>query len=125
MNKKGDWDNHNGSWWYFLLGVVFLYLALMPFFNIFPFNFSIGGALLRIFIAIMGVLIFIESFKMDPVNKITKVIVGLAFAVIGLFFFFSHQGATWLPFSWNPSDAVLQIILIIYAAYIFIGAWRQ
>ena len=125
MNKKGDWDNHNGSWVYFILGVIFLYLALMPFFNIFPFNFAIGGALLRIFIAVMGVLIFIESFKMDPVNKITKVIVGLAFAVLGLFFFFSHQEASWLPFSLNPGDTILQIFLIIYAAYIFIGAWRQ
>ena len=125
MNKKGDWDNSNGSWIYFILGLVFLYLALMPFFNIFPFNFEIGGALIRILIAIMGVLIFIESFKMDPVNKITKVIVGLLFAVFGLFFFFSYQEASWLPFSLNPGDTILQIILIIYAAYIFIGAWRQ
>ncbi|MCD4759588.1 hypothetical protein K8R33_01735 [archaeon] len=125
MNKRGDWDTHNGSWLYFFGGLIFLYLALMPFLDAFPFNFEIGGALLRILIGVIGVVILIESFTMDPVNKLGKVAIGLIFAVVGIYLFFSYQGASWIPFSLSLSDVILQILLIIYAAYLFIGAWRQ
>ena len=124
MDKRGSWDSPR-SWWYFFGGVIFLYLALMPFFDIFPFNFEVGGALLRILISALGLLILIESFTMDPINKFGKIIVGLIFAVFGAFIFFSYQNASWLPFSLDPGEMVLQIVLIIYAAYLFIGAWRQ
>ncbi len=124
MNKRGDWDSPR-SWWYFIGGLIVLYLALMPFFDLFPFNFSIGESILRILIAIIGLLILFESFTMDPVNKTGKVIVGLFFAVFGAWMYFSYLGMGWLPFEINLSDTVLQILLIIYAAYLFIGAWRQ
>ena len=125
IGKKGDWDNSHGSWGYFVGGLIFLYLGLMPFLNVFPFNFDVGGSLLRILVAVLGVLIMIESFTMDPIDKGRKVIVGLVFAVVGLYFFFMHQGATWIPFVFSLSDVVFQVLLIIYAAYLFIGAWRQ
>jgi len=124
MDKRGDWDSPR-SWWYFLGGLVFLYLALMPFFNVFPFSFAVGDSLLRIFIALIGILILFESFTMDPINKLFKIIIGLVFAVFGVWLFFSFQGASWLPFDINLSDTILQIVLIVYAAYLFIGAWRQ
>ncbi|MBT6735082.1 hypothetical protein HOA69_01865 [Candidatus Woesearchaeota archaeon] len=125
MNKKGDWDNSNGSMIYLILGFIFLYVSLMPFIKIFPFNFAIEESLLRIMVAIVGVIILIESFKMDPINKAMKIASGFIFAVVGLYLFFSYQNATWIPFFINPGDMVLQIILIIYATYLFFGAFRQ
>ena len=125
IGKKGDWDNSHGSWLYFVGGLVFLYLGLMPFFSGLPFVFDIGGSLLRIMVAVLGVLIMIESFTMDPIDKGRKVILGLVFAILGLYFFFMHQGATWIPFVFSLSDMVFQVLLIIYAAYLFFGAWRQ
>ncbi|MBT6995463.1 hypothetical protein HN865_05185 [Candidatus Woesearchaeota archaeon] len=125
IGKKGDWDNHHGSWWYFIGGIVFLYLGLMPFLSVFPFNFDVSGSLLRIFVAVLGVMIMIESFTMDPIDKGRKVIIGLVFAIIGLYFFFMHQGATWIPFVFSLNDMVFQILLIVYATYLFFGAWRQ
>jgi hypothetical protein len=125
IGKKGDWDNHHGSWLYFIGGIIFLYLGLMPFLSVFPFNFDIGSSLLRIFVAALGLSIMIESFTMDPIDKGRKVVLGLVFAIVGLYFFFMHQGATWIPFAFNLSDMVFQILLVVYAAYLFFGAWRQ
>jgi len=125
IGKKGDWDNSHGSWLYFLGGLIFLYLGLMPFLDVFPFNFDIGSSLLRIMVAVLGVLILIESFSMDPIDKARKVIVGLVFAVVGLYLFFMGQGASWIPISFSTSDVVFQVILVIYAAYLLIGAGRQ
>ncbi len=125
FSKRGDWDNSHGSWWYFIGGLIFLYLGLMPFLSVFPFNFEIGSSLLRIMIAVLGVAILIESFTMDPIDKVRKVVIGLVFAVVGLYLFFMEQGATWIPFSFGLSDIVFQVILIIYAAYLFFGAFRQ
>ena len=125
MNKKGDWDNSNGSLIYFILGLMFLYVSLMPFIKVFPVNFDLVGNLLRIMVAIVGVIILIESFKMDPINKPMKIASGFVFAVVGLYFFFSSKNASWIPFIINPGDMVLQIVLVIYAAYLFIGAFRQ
>ena len=125
IGKRGDWDNSHGSWLYFIGGLIFLYLGLMPFLNVFPFNFDIGSSLLRIMVAVLGVMILIESFTMDPIDKARKIVVGLVFAIIGLYLFFMEQGATWIPLSFSLSDIVFQIILVVYAAYLFIGAWRQ
>ena len=125
IGKKGVWDNSHGSWLYFLGGLIFLYLGLMPFLDVFPFNFDIGSSLLRIMVAVLGVLILIESFSMDPIDKARKVIVGLVFAVVGLYLFFMGQGASWIPISFSTSDVVFQVILVIYAAYLLIGAGRQ
>ena len=125
IGKKGDWDNSHGSWLYFFGGLIFLYLGLMPFLNVFPFNFDLGSSLLRIMVAVLGVIILIESFTMDPIDKARKVIVGLVFAVVGLYLFFMEQGANWIPINFSTSDVVFQVILVIYAAYLFIGAWRQ
>jgi hypothetical protein len=125
IGKKGDWDTHHGSWLYFIGGLIFLYLGLMPFLNVFPFNFDVGSSLLRIMVAVLGVIILIESFTMDPIDKARKVVIGLVFAVIGLYLFFMGQGAVWIPWSFNLSDIFFQVILVIYAAYLFIGAWRQ
>ncbi len=125
LDKKGDWDNSHGSWWYFIGGLIFLYIGLMPFFDIFPFSFTIGESLLRVFLALLGVLILVESFTMDPMNKFGKVVVGLIFAIVGVYSFLSYQGVSWLPFEMALNSIVLQILLIIYAIYLFIGAWRQ
>jgi len=128
LNKKGDWDNTHGSWLYFFGGLIFLYISLMPFFNKFPFEFEVGGMLLRAFIAIAGIIIFIESFTMESIDnsgKIGKIVIGLLFAAIGVYLFSMHIGASWVPFSFSLNEIILQIILIIYAAYLFVGAWRQ
>jgi len=125
ISKRGDWDNSHGSWLYFIGGLIFLYLGLMPFLNVFPFNFDVGSSLLRIMVAVLGVIILIESFTMDPMDKVRKVIIGLVFAIVGLYLFFMGEGATWIPFSFNLSDIFFQVILIIYAAYLFFGAFRQ
>lgn len=125
MNKKGDWDNRNGSMIYFILGLIFLYVSLVPFIKVFPFNFAMEGPLLRIMVAVVGVIILIESFKMDPINKAMKIASGFVFAVVGLYFFFSYQNASWIPFAFNLSDMVFQVLLVVYAAYLFFGAWRQ
>jgi len=125
ISKRGDWDNSHGSWLYFIGGLIFLYLGLMPFLNVFPFNFDVESSLLRIMVAVLGVIILIESFTMDPMDKVRKVIIGLVFAIVGLYLFFMGEGATWIPFSFNLSDIFFQVILIIYAAYLFFGAFRQ
>jgi len=123
LNKKGDWMSPQ-SWWYFLGGLIFLAVGLMPFFDFLSINLTFEGVLLRVLIVVLGFLILIEGFT-AMLGKAGKVLLSLIFMVFGLLLLLMYFNVSWIPFNFNLSDIALQIILIIYAGYLFIGAWRQ
>ncbi|MBS3172507.1 hypothetical protein J4438_02930 [Candidatus Woesearchaeota archaeon] len=123
LNKKGDWMSPQ-SWWYFLGGLLFLVVGLMPFFDFLSINLTFEGVLLRVLIVVLGFLILIEGFT-AMLGKAGKVLLSLIFMAFGLLLLLMYFGVSWIPFNFNLSDIALQIILIIYAGYLFIGAWRQ
>ena len=124
MNKRGGfiWPR---SLLYLISGLIFLYLALMPFFSVFPYNFEVGEDLLRILIVIVGMLLLVASFKRDRgVRRLIQVVVGIILAVFGIYIFLMGINVP-LPFEFGINKAILQIILALYSIYLIIGAWKQ
>jgi amino acid transporter len=124
MDKRGAFIWPRSLLWLFL-GLVFLYLALMPFFNVFPYNFEVGEDLLRFLIVAMGVLILIESFRKDKgFRRFFWIIVGIIIAAFGIYIFLIGINVS-LPFTFTVNKIILQIILALYSVYLIIGAWQQ
>mgnify|MGYP001612003026 CR=1 FL=1 len=124
MNKKGAFIWPRSLLWLFL-GLLFLYLALMPFFNLFPYNIEVGEDLLRFLIVVVGLLIFIESFRRERgFKRMLSVILGLVIAVFGVYIFLLGIDIS-LPFEFNINKIVLQIVLILYSIYLIMGAFEQ
>jgi hypothetical protein len=124
MNKIGAFVWPRSFVW-LLVGAIFLYLGLMPFFNLFPYNFEIGEELLRLIIVIVGILILIESFRRERgFRNFMWIIIGIIIAAFGIYIFLMGININ-LPFQFNISDLVLQIILILFALYIVWGSFGQ
>ena len=122
FDKKGDWDYPQSLFWFFG-GLIFLYLSLMPF-GFLPLSFELSNIVLEVLIVVAGILIFVEAFGGIGYGKIIKVIVGLLFVVFGICLMLIEFGID-LPFTFGINTLLLQIILIIYSIYLFIGAWMQ
>jgi hypothetical protein len=124
MNKKGAFVWPRSFIWV-LIGAIFLYLGLMPFFDLFPYNFEIGEELLRLIIVIVGILILIESFKRERgFRNFMWIIVGIVIAAFGIYIFLMGINVT-LPFEFDISDVVLQVILILFSLYLVWGSFGQ
>ena len=124
MNKIGAFVWPRSFVW-LLVGAIFLYLGLMPFFNLFPYNFEIGEELLRLIIVIVGILILIESFRRERgFRNFMWIIIGIIIAAFGIYICLMGININ-LPFQFNISDLVLQIILILFALYIVWGSFGQ
>ena len=124
MNKKGAFVWPRSFAWV-LIGAIFLYLGLMPFFDLFPYNFEIGEELLRLIIVIVGILILIESFKRERgFRNFMWIIVGIVIAAFGIYIFLMGINVT-LPFEFDISDVVLQVILILFSLYLVWGSFGQ
>lgn len=123
FNKRGMWNSPQ-SWWYFLGGLIFLAVGISPFFKFLPFSITLQGVLLRVLIVVLGFLILIEGFT-AMLGKFGKIILSLFFMAVGLLLLLMYLNVSWIPFNFNLGDIVLQIILIIYAGYLFFGAWGQ
>jgi len=124
MNKSAKFVWPRSFFW-LLIGAIFLYLGLMPFFNVFPYNFEIGENLLRLIIVIVGLLILIESFKKERGFKnFTSIIIGILIAAFGIYIFLMGINVT-LPFQFDISELVLQGILILFSLYLIWGAFGQ
>jgi|TARA_Y100000310_G_scaffold253767_1_gene260706 hypothetical protein len=125
MDKRGSFVWPRSILWLFM-GLVFLYLALMPFFEVFPYNFEVGSNLLRLLIFVVGILILFESFRRGTrgLKRISWISVGLILAAFGIYIFLMGLGVN-LPFVFNVNQVWLQIILALYSVYLIIGAWGQ
>ncbi len=124
MDKKGAFVWPRSFIWV-LIGAIFLYLGLMPFFDVFPYNFEIGEELLRLIIVIVGILILIESFKRERgFRNFMWIIVGIVIAAFGIYIFLMGINVT-LPFEFDISDVVLQVILILFSLYLVWGSFGQ
>jgi hypothetical protein len=124
MDKKGVFVWPRSFVWV-LIGAIFLYLGLMPFFDVFPYNFEIGEELLRLIIVIVGILILIESFKRERgFRNFMWIIVGIVIAAFGIYIFLMGINVT-LPFEFDISDVVLQVILILFSLYLVWGSFGQ
>jgi len=124
MNKRGRFVWPRSLIW-LGLALLFLYIAVMPYFNFFPVSFEIGENLLRFFILLAGLLIFIESFRRHiRFKKFIHIILGLFMAVFGFYIFLMGVNVP-LPFEFNINKIILQIVLGLYAIYLLIGAFEQ
>ncbi len=124
MDKKGRFIWPRSLLWVFI-GLVFLYMAIMPFFEVFPYNFEIGENLMIFLIFVVGILILFESFRRDSgVKRFFWVLLGLIIAILGLYVFLMGLGVN-LPFVFNVNGIILQFILALYSIYLIIGAWGQ
>ena len=121
FNKRG-WTKN--SFLYFILGFVFLYVGLMPFFT-FPFSFSVSVLILKIVLAIEGLIILFESFKagMGFKEKWWKVILGLVFFVFAAGLLLVDLGV--LPGSLNINDVIVQIAVVVYSVWMIMQAFMQ
>ena len=122
INKRGDWEYPESFFWFFG-GLIFLYVSLMPF-KFLPFSVSMNHIILEILIIVAGILIFIESFGGIGFSKFIKVVVGLIFVAFGILLMLVDLGVI-LSGSFDVSTLLLQIVLIVYSVYLFIGAWMQ
>jgi hypothetical protein len=124
MNKRGRFIWPRSLLW-LVSGAVFLYLALMPFFDVFPYNFEIGEGLLRVLIVVVGILILIESFRRERGFKnFSWVIIGILIAAFGIYIFLMGLNIS-LPFVFGINEIVLQIILALYSLYLIWGSFGQ
>jgi hypothetical protein len=124
MNKRGKFIWPRSLLWLFI-GLVFLYMAIMPFFEVFPYNFEIGENLMIFLIFVVGILILFESFKRDSgIKRFFWILFGLIIALFGLYVFLMYLGIN-LPFVFKVNEIILQIILALYSVYLIIGAWGQ
>ncbi len=124
MNKRGAFIWYRSLWW-LLAGIVFLYLGLMPFFEVFPYNFEMGEDLLRFLIVIVGILILIESFRRERGMKNFKwILLGIVMAAFGIYIFLLGINVS-LPFNFDINEMVLQGILVLYSLYLIWGAFGQ
>ena len=95
----------------------------MPF-GFLPLSFEMSNIILEVLIVVAGILIFVEAFGGIGYSKFIKVIVGLLFVIFGIYLMLIEFGIN-LPFTFGINTFLLQIILIIYSIYLFIGAWMQ
>jgi hypothetical protein len=124
MNKIGAFVWPRSLIWLFS-GAIFLYLALMPFFDVFPYNFEVGETLLRVMIVIVGILILFESFRRGVgIRKFFWVLLGAIIAAFGIYIFLMGVNVK-LPFEFGINKIILQVILALYSIYLLIGAWEQ
>ena len=124
MNKRGAFIWPRSLLW-LVSGAVFLYLALMPFFDVFPYNFEIGEGLLRVLIVVVGILILMESFRRERGFKnFLWIILGIIIAAFGIYIFLMGLDIN-LPFVFGINEIVLQIILALYSLYLIGGAFGQ
>jgi len=124
MNKKGAFILPRSLLW-LILGVMFLYMALMPFFSFFPYNFEVGENLLRALIVAVGVLILIESFRREAgFKRFLQILIGLIIAAFGVYIFLIGVNIK-LPFEFEVNKIILQIVLALYSVYLLGGAFQQ
>ena len=126
LNKLGDWDYPRSLFW-FVGGLIFLYVSLMPF-GFAPFSpsaLALSHIVLEILIIIAGILIFIESFGGMGFSKFVRIIVGLIFVAFGILLMLVDLTVITLPGGLGVNTLLLQIVLIIYSVYLFVGAWMQ
>ena len=126
MDKRGDFTGKSFIW--LIVGVVFIYIGLTPF-GFLPTFFSIDltESLIRALIAVIGVLIFIESFNYDKTQKFMGFVIGFLFFLVGSYILLmSIESLPFtLPYIFDINGIFLQIILIIYALYLAYAAFKQ
>ena len=121
LNKRG-WTRH--SFLYLIVGLIFLYVGLMPFFE-FPFTFEVSLIILKVVLAIEGLLILIESFK-SGINFSEiwwKVILGLVFFVFAVGILLMDFKV--IPISFIINESILQVAVIVYAIWMIVQAFMQ
>ncbi|MFH1376858.1 MAG: hypothetical protein ABIH25_04440 [Candidatus Woesearchaeota archaeon] len=126
MNKRGDFTGRSAIW--LLIALIFLYIALTPFgFLPFPFSLDLTESIVRGLIAVIGVLIFIESFNYDSKQKFLGIVIGLIFFLVGVYILLmSIESLPFsLPYTFEINDIFLQVILIIYALYLAYASFKQ
>ena len=123
LNKKGDF--RVGSWKWILLGVIFLAIGLMPFFpNLFPITFNLTELILKILISVVGFLIIFEAFDTGfDFGKWARVFLGVLLFGAGIWMTLMHFAI--VPVLFGINVVILQIIFIIYAILMLIGAFMQ
>ena len=68
---------------------------------------------------------FNESFGGMGFNKFVRVIIGLVFMVFGFLLMLVDLSVIVPPGDFVVNTILLQVVLIVYSVYLFIGAWMQ
>ncbi len=128
FNKRGYWEFPR-SLWFFIIGAIFIVVSFLPF-DFLPFGFELSSTVLSILIAVAGIVILLGAFGgiSHPGirhGRFARIIFALILAVFGVYVLLMNMGATWLSYTFSLNELALQIILIVYSIYLFIGAWMQ
>lgn len=115
------------SFIFIIAAIIIFIIALSPwlaFLNFVPFTLS--DLLIKILIAVAGVLILIDLGGAGMGGqKFMFILLGIVFCAYGVLLMLEHFSIQFLPFSITLPQLFLQIILIVYAVWLLIGSFMQ